>query len=291
MAEKFEEIAVVVDQNTLGSGIYDLTLKTTNIAKAAKAGQFVSVYSNDRSKLLPRPISLCGIDRDEDTIRLVYRVTGENTGTEEFSKLVMGDRIRILGPLGNGFTVEPGKKAFLIGGGIGVPPMLQLAKDINASVVQTSGAVDTNTQEKGQTEEKQINGHGKKICDMNIIMGYRDANTFLLDEFKEQADSFVATEDGSVGTKGNVIDAINENGIEADVIYACGPMPMLRALKAYAMKHDMECYVSMEERMACGIGACLACVCKTKDKDAHSNVNNKRICKEGPVFNAKEVEL
>lgn len=291
MAEKFEEIAVVVDQNALGSGIYDLTLKTKNIAKAAKAGQFVSVYSNDRSKLLPRPISLCGIDRDEDTIRLVYRVTGENTGTEEFSKLVMGDRIRILGPLGNGFTVEPGKKAFLIGGGIGVPPMLQLAKDINASVVQTSGAVDTNTQEKGQTEEKQINGHGKKICDMNIIMGYRDANTFLLDEFKEQADSFVATEDGSVGTKGNVIDAINENGIEADVIYACGPMPMLRALKAYAMKHDMECYVSMEERMACGIGACLACVCKTKDKDAHSNVNNKRICKEGPVFNAKEVEL
>ena len=291
MAEKFEEIAVVVDQNALGSGIYDLTLKTKNIAKAAKAGQFVSVYSNDKSKLLPRPISLCGIDRDEDTIRLVYRVTGENTGTEEFSKLVMGDRIRILGPLGNGFTVEPGKKAFLIGGGIGVPPMLQLAKDINSGVVQTSGDVDTNTQEKGQTEEKQINGHGKKICDMNIIMGYRDENTFLLDEFKEQADSFVATEDGSVGTKGNVIDAINENGLEADVIYACGPMPMLRALKAYAMEHDMECYVSMEERMACGIGACLACVCKTKDKDAHSNVNNKRICKEGPVFNAKEVEL
>ena len=291
MAEKFEEIAVVVDQNALGSGIYDLTLKTKNIAKAAKAGQFVSVHSNDRSKLLPRPISLCGIDRDEDTIRLVYRVTGENTGTEEFSKLVMGDRIRILGPLGNGFTVEPGKKAFLIGGGIGVPPMLQLAKDINSGVVQTTGAVDTNTQEKGQTEEKQINGHGKKICDMNIIMGYRDENTFLLDEFKEQADSFVATEDGSVGTKGNVIDAIKENGLEADVVYACGPMPMLRALKAYAMEHDMECYVSMEERMACGIGACLACVCKTKDKDAHSNVNNKRICKEGPVFNAKEVEL
>lgn len=291
MAEKFEEIAVVVDQNALGSGIYDLTLKTTNIAKAAKAGQFVSVYSNDKSKLLPRPISLCGIDRDEDTIRLVYRVTGENTGTEEFSKLVMGDKIRILGPLGNGFTVEPGKKAFLIGGGIGVPPMLQLAKDINSGVVQTTGAVDTNTQEKEQTEEKQINGHGKKICDMNIIMGYHDENTFLLDEFKEQADSFVATEDGSVGTKGNVIDAINENGLEADVIYACGPMPMLRALKAYAMEHDMECYVSMEERMACGIGACLACVCKTKDKDAHSNVNNKRICKEGPVFNAKEVEL
>lgn len=261
MAEKFEEIAVVVDQSSLGNGIYDLTLKTDKIAKAAKAGQFVSVYSNDKSKLLPRPISLCGINRDEDTIRLVYRVTGEGTGTEEFSKLVMGDKVRILGPLGNGFTVQPGKKAFLIGGGIGVPPMLQLAKDIKARV------------------------------DMNIIMGYRDENTFLLDEFKEQAASFVATEDGSVGTKGNVIDAIKENALEADVIYACGPMPMLRALKAYAAEHDMDCFVSMEERMACGIGACLACVCKTKDKDAHSNVNNKRICKEGPVFDAKEVEL
>lgn len=139
MAEKFEEIAVVVDQSSLGNGIYDLTLKTDKIAKAAKAGQFVSVYSNDKSKLLPRPISLCGINRDDDTIRLVYRVTGEGTGTEEFSKLVRGDKVRILGPLGNGFTVQPGKKAFLIGGGIGVPPMLQLAKDINAGIVQTPG--------------------------------------------------------------------------------------------------------------------------------------------------------
>jgi dihydroorotate dehydrogenase electron transfer subunit len=266
MAEKFEEIAVVVDQSSLGNGIYDLTLKTDKIAKAAKAGQFVSVYSNDKSKLLPRPISLCGINRDDDTIRLVYRVTGEGTGTEEFSKLVRGDKVRILGPLGNGFTVQPGKKAFLIGGGIGVPPMLQLAKDINAGI-------------------------DNAVCDMNIVMGYRDENTFLLDEFKEQAASFVATEDGSVGTKGNVIDAIKENALEADVIYACGPMPMLRALKAYAAEHDMDCFISMEERMACGIGACLACVCKTKDKDAHSNVNNKRICKEGPVFDAKEVEL
>ena len=207
----------------------------------------------------------------------MYRVTGEGTGTEEFSKLVRGDKVRILGPLGNGFTVQPGKKAFLIGGGIGVPPMLQLAKDINAGIVQTPGG------EKNPGQSARV--------DMNIVMGYRDENTFLLDEFKEQAASFVATEDGSVGTKGNVIDAIKENALEADVIYACGPMPMLRALKAYATEHDMDCFVSMEERMACGIGACLACVCNTKDKDAHSNVNNKRICKEGPVFDAKEVEL
>ena len=206
MAEKYEEIAVVVDQSSLGNGIYDLTLKTDKIAKAAKAGQFVSVYSNDKSKLLPRPISLCGINRDDDTIRLVYRVTGEGTGTEDFSRLVRGDKVRILGPLGNGFTVQPGKKAFLIGGGIGVPPMLQLARDINAGIVQTPG------------EEKNPGQAACKgaVCDMNIVMGYRDENTFLLDEFKEQAASFVATEDGSVGTKGNVIDAIKENALEAE---------------------------------------------------------------------------
>lgn len=262
MSEKFQETVTVVSQKQIGTGIYDLTIQTKEIAAAAKAGQFVSVYSNDASKLLPRPISLCGIDRKAGTLRLVYRVTGEHTGTEEFSRLQAGDTMKIMGPLGNGFTVEKGRKAFLIGGGIGVPPMLQLAKEM-----------------KDAGENFQI------------VMGYRDAGTFLLDEFKEQGESFVATEDGSVGTKGNVLDAIRENHLDADVIYACGPTPMLRALKAYAEEQNMTCYVSMEERMACGIGACLVCVCNSTEKDAHSNVKNKRICKEGPVFNAKEVEL
>ena len=260
MSEKFQETVTVVSQKQIGTGIYDLTIQTKEIAAAAKAGQFVSVYSNDASKLLPRPISLCGIDRKAGTLRLVYRVTGEHTGTEEFSRLQAGDTMKIMGPLGNGFTVEKGRKTFLIGGGIGVPPMLQLAKEM-----------------KDAGENFQI------------VMGYRDAGTFLLDEFKEQGESFVATEDGSVGTKGNVLDAIRENHLDADVIY--GPTPMLRALKAYAEEQNMTCYVSMEERMACGIGACLACVCNSTEKDAHSNVKNKRICKEGPVFNAKEVEL
>ena len=101
----------------------------------------------------------------------------------------------------------------------------------------------------------------------------------------------MATEDGSSGTKGTVIDALNANDLKADVICTCGPTPMLRALKEYAQNHDMKCYVSLEERMGCGIGACLACVCKTKEKDEHSNVNNTRICKEGPVFLAQEVEF
>ena len=169
-----------------------------------------------------------------------------------------GETLRILGPLGNGFTLGE-KKAFLIGGGIGIPPMLQLAKELN--------------------------------CEKQIVVGYRNDELFLADELKRYGEVIVATEDGSVGTKGNVLDAIRENGLKADVIYACGPTPMLRALKQYAAENDIECWISMEERMACGIGACLACVCKSKEKDHHTNVNNKRICKEGPVFRAEEVEL
>lgn len=263
MSEKFEEKALVVSQEQIGDGIFDLVLQTKEIAQEAIAGQFVSVYSSDATKLLPRPISLCGIDDESGTIRLVYRVTGENTGTEEFSKLKTGDEVRILGPLGNGFTIGE-EKAFLIGGGIGIPPMLQLAKRLK--------------EEQPGTE-------------FTIVLGYRDAKTFLLEEFEELGTVVIATEDGSLGTKGNVLDAIREQKLTADVIYSCGPTPMLRALKAYATEQNMKCYVSMEERMACGIGACLACVCKSTEKDEHTNVNNKRICKEGPVFDAREVEL
>ena len=110
-------------------------------------------------------------------------------------------------------------------------------------------------------------------------------------EFEQAGELYISTEDGSVGTKGNVMDAIRENALEADMIYACGPTPMLKAVKEYAKEAGIECWISMEERMACGIGACLACVCKSRHKDSHTNVHNKRICKEGPVFLAEEVEL
>lgn len=257
MAEKTEEMAVVISQKEIATNIFDLTVQTEKIAKTAKAGQFVSLYCEDKTKLLPRPISLCGIDRENGTLRLVYRTTGENTGTELFSKLEKGDKIRMLGALGNGFPLQT-KKALLLGGGIGIPPMLQLAKELD--------------------------------CEKTAVLGYRD-EVFLLDDFQAVCDTRIATEDGNAGTKGNVLDAIKEQNIEADIIYACGPMPMLRAIKTYALEHQMECYISMEERMACGIGACLGCVCKSKEIDAHTNVNNKRVCKEGPVFDAREVEL
>ena len=205
---------------------------------------------------------ICEIDKEAKRLRLVYRVTGEKTGTKQFSELKAGDFVPVIGPLGNGFPYEKaeGKKVFLMGGGIGVPPILELAKQM-------------------QCEEKQI------------VVGYRDAHTFLKEEFEQNGTLYISTEDGSVGTKGNVMDAIRENGLEADAIFACGPAPMLRAIKAYALEKGIPCWISMEERMACGIGACLACVCKTKEKDAHSNVNNKRICKDGPVFLSTEVDL
>ena len=102
---------------------------------------------------------------------------------------------------------------------------------------------------------------------------------------------YIATEDGSAGTRGNVLDAIREGGLDADVICACGPTPMLRALKEYAAEKNILCYLSLEERMACGIGACLGCVCQSTEVDGHSNVRNKRVCKDGPVFLSTEVEL
>lgn len=261
MADRKREAAVVVSQKQIANGIFSMWLRT-EAADTAKPGQFISMYTNDGTKLLPRPISICEIDKENGQLRVVYRVTGENTGTDQFSKLTAGDTVPVIGPLGNGFPLEKaeGKKAFLMGGGIGVPPILELSKQL-------------------------------KNCEKQIVMGYRDDHTFLKEQFEENGRVYVSTEDGSVGTKGNVMNAIAENNLEADIIYACGPTPMLRAIKNYAEEKGIECYISLEERMACGIGACLACVCKTKEKDHHTNVNNKRICKEGPVFLSTEVEI
>ena len=128
---------------------------------------------------------------------------------------------------------------------------------------------------------------GKKI----VISGYRGGELFLKGELSRNAELYVATEDGSAGTKGNVLDAIRENHLTADAIFACGPTPMLKALKAYAQEQGIDCYLSLEERMACGIGACLACVCKSMDIDEHTNVKNKRVCKDGPVFAAEEIDF
>lgn len=252
---QIKETAVVYSQEKLAPEVFSMWI-VTEAAKEAAPGQFISVYSKDGARLLPRPISICEADKEEGRLRIVYRIAG--AGTREFSEYVSGDSIEILGPLGNGFPIE-GENVFLIGGGIGIPPMLELAKHLN--------------------------------CKKQMILGYRDRDLFLRDEFEAYGEVFAATEDGSAGTKGNVLDAIRAHGLTADVMYACGPTPMLRALKQYAADNHIRCYVSLEEKMACGVGACLACVCGTKEVDGHSGVHNTRICKDGPVFLAGEVDL
>jgi len=255
MTDKVLEDAIIIRQEEIATDVYSMWLRTEQIADLAQPGQFVALYCEDGSRLLPRPISICEIDRTDHAIRLVYRVAGK--GTAEFSGYHTGAQLRVVGPLGNGYP-KKSKKALLLGGGIGVPPILQLAKELD--------------------------------CEKQIVLGYRDER-FLEEDFRAQGNVYIATEDGSYGTQGNVLDAIRENGLDAEIIYACGPMPMLRAVKTYAAEHGMECWISLEERMACGIGACLGCVCKSTKKDAHTHVNNKRICTEGPVFRAEEVDI
>ncbi len=258
------EMAHVVSQEQIGDQIYRMWIDTPGIAAQARAGQFVSVYTGDAAHLLPRPISICEIDTEQGRICLVYRVVG--FGTEEFCTYHAGDTVKIMGPLGNGFPLQDAP-AVLVGGGIGIPPMLETAKALR---------------KQGLAKDQVI-----------AVLGYRNNQMFLKEELEAYATVVIATEDGSFGTKGTVIAAMQEQGIghANQVMYSCGPTPMLRALKAFALERDMTCYVSMEERMACGIGACLACVCQSKDVDSHTHVHNKRICKDGPVFLATEVEL
>lgn len=247
--------ANILRQEMIAKDVFSMVIQAKEIAKQAVPGQFVDLYSADGSKLLPRPISLCEIDREQGTLRLVYRIAGK--GTAEFSTLTSDHTIDALGPLGNGFRKE-GKKAIIIGGGIGIPPMLQLAKELD--------------------------------CEKSIVLGYRDEE-FLSNEFKPYGDVYMSSDNGEFGVRGTVMDAIREYGIEGDIIYACGPTPMLRAIREYAIEHNIKAQISLEERMACGVGACLACVCKSKELDDHSMVHNKRVCKDGPVFYAEEVEL
>lgn len=253
------ETAKIVKTDNLAPGIYELVIKA-KAALNAVPGQFMMIYPKGKHTILPRPISICEINKDEETLRIVYRVVGKGTG--EFSEYKAGEEVDVLGPVGNGFPVDKaiGKNAVLIGGGIGVPPILELAKQTKAETV-------------------------------SVLVGYRDSNMFLKEDFDKAAKTYIATEDGSYGTKGNVMDALRENNIPCDVIYACGPMPMLRAIKKYAEENGIEAYISLEERMACGVGACLGCVCKTTKEDHHSHVKNARVCTEGPVFEAREVEI
>ncbi|MBP3532894.1 MAG: dihydroorotate dehydrogenase electron transfer subunit [Alistipes sp.] len=212
-----------------------------------RAGQFVNIAVE--GLFLRRPISVC--DFTDDTLTLIYKVVGE--GTARMAKMQAGKRLDILTGLGNGFDADrTDTKALLVGGGVGVPPLYRLTKDLVA--------------------------RGKEVT---AVLGFNRADEiFYADEFAAAgAKVIIATADGSVGTKGFVTDAIRENGVVFDYFYACGPLPMLRAL-CNATATDGE--LSFEERMGCGFGACMGCSCKTHN-------GNKRICKEGPVLRKDEI--
>ena len=266
MSNKMKKEARVISQRLLSEGIYDMWLETP-IAGDVVPGQFVGVYPVNSATLLPRPISICEVDKKRSAIRLVYRIVG--TGTAEFALFQPDDYIMILGPLGNGFPLDKakGKNVVAMGGGIGVPPLLETAKRL-------SSLKDEN-----------------KALKVSAVMGYRDSETFLSTEFQNFSELHIATEDGSIGTKGNVIDALKNEEVACDVIFACGPMPMLKGIKTYASENGIKAYLSLEERMACGVGACLGCVCKTRETDHHSQVKNARICTDGPVFDADDLDL
>lgn len=246
---KTVEICKVLSNSKLAEDIYDMVISCPEIAQQAKPGQFIEIYPDNGVNLLARPISICEINNG--TIRVVFQKVGK--GTDLFSKLVVGDEIRVLGPCGNGYTLKEGT-SLLVGGGIGVPPLLETCKQLK----------------------------GEKI----VVLGFR-SGSFLAEEFEKYgARVYISTDDGSVGFKGNVVDLIKSENLSADHIYSCGPKIMLKFLSQLAMEKDIDTQVSMEERMACGIGACVGCVVKIKDGDAWTF---KKVCKDGPVFDCKEV--
>ncbi len=255
--QRKKEKARVLINEPLAEGIFRLRLQT-EAAEKAVPGQFVNLYLSDGAHLLPRPISICEIDRQNGVLTLVYRVAG--AGTSYFAGLKENDTVSLIAPVGNGFPlVRAAKKALFIGGGIGIPPMLAAAAEW-----------------KGEA---------------GVVLGFRE-EAFLTKEFEALGyPVFISSDTGAVGRRGTVMDVIREEGLLADVVFACGPKPMLAAVKSWAAEENVDAYISMEERMACGVGACLGCVCGSTGTDDHSKVHNKRVCKDGPVFEAREVIL
>lgn len=238
-------------QREIASGIFDFIIDAQELAQIAQPGQFVHILVP--GKTLRRPISICDIDRDNGTLRLVFQIRGE--GTEILSHLKMGELLDIIGPLGNGFEVgDTSRKALFVGGGIGVPPLLAAAKAFGENAT--------------------------------VALGFRsqDASILVRDFALAGCRVHLATDDGSTGYHGVVTDCIRDT--EADVLFACGPAPMLKGVCRLAEERGLPCQISLEERMACGVGACLVCACKLlRDGKEHYG----RVCKDGPVFDYKTV--
>jgi len=244
----------VLVKNTIAKGIYDIWVEYPEAIKV-KSGEFVNVKCD--SFTLRRPISVCEIDRINGRIRLVIETRGR--GTDWLSKVDVGENLDILGPLGNGFNLgNTSRHAVFVGGGIGVPPLLEAAKPFGGNA--------------------------------DIILGFRNAQVMILKEDFERAGCHVriVTDDGSAGEKGLITTPLKAalDASPCDVIFACGPRPMLIAVSDEALKRGIPCFVSMEERMACGIGACLSCACKVNIEGREQYLH---VCKNGPVFDVKRI--
>lgn len=247
----------IVTKREAAPGIFDVELLCPALANEAVPGQFVHIRVPEH--LLRRPISICAVDRARGTLRIVFEVRGE--GTRALAAFEPGEQLDVLGPLGNGFALVQGARAILVGGGIGVPPMLALA--------QHYGACST------------------------AILGFRSAAAVILAEdfAAADADTRVCTDDGTRGERGFVTALLERRLAQgaADIVYACGPAAMLRGVAALAQAAGVRCQLSLEERMACGVGACLGCACKIKGEAGE--ILHKHVCKDGPVFEAGEVVL
>ena len=250
----------ILKKEKIIEGIYKFTLKAEPIAKTAKAGNFIEIQvSTTGEPFLRRPISIYSID--DDKIEIIFQVKGK--GTEILSEKKVGDVINVLGPLGYGtFSVDNYKKVAIIGGGIGTYPLYELAKQL-----------------KGK-------------ADSTMYMGFRNKDLVTLEkEFEDVCNKVViTTDDGSYKQKGFALDVLKEDckKEKPDIIFACGPLPMLKAVQAFVLEENIPCEMSLEERMGCGIGACLGCAVKViSGKEPRYG----HVCKEGPVFKATDVEI
>ncbi len=252
--KKRAEDLTVVENRKINKDYYVLKLGAKNDLPQILPGHFVELLVEDtRNAFLRRPISIYDVQAECNSFELLIQIVGE--GTRLMSNLEAGDTINVMYPLGNGFTTKTNaKNVLLVGGGVGVAPLLYLAKQLN---------------------EKGIRP--------NILLGGRAADNIIeIDNFSKYGEVFISTEDGSVGEKGFVTQHSVLNK-EIDKIYTCGPDLMMRAVADIAFKRNIDCEVSLENMMACGIGACLCCVTDTKE-------GHKCVCTDGPVFNTKELK-
>ena len=244
---------LLLEKKTLAKQIFDFTILCPEIAAAAEIGQFVNILPEGHT--LRRPISLCGIDKVKGTIRIVFMAKGE--GTLKLADTPKGANLDIVGPLGHGFTMnEVSGKTIITGGGIGVPPLLPLAKHYGKNAV--------------------------------VILGFRSADAVILRQDFEAtgAEVIICTDDGSCGVHGLVTVPMAEKIAGASQVLSCGPIPMLKGVASIAEEKGVPCQVSLEERMGCGVGACLVCACKLKQ---NGEERFGHVCKDGPVFDSKEV--